>query len=490
MKNKAIFQILSLCFIAALVLVIVSCSDSSEKSTGNDNSNVTTAAESTAEETVAPTILDTLPKDDFGGDTITILARSDSWWQITRISATEINGEIINDAIYNRNLDFEAKYNANLDIQEIPDSLVSPVRNVVLAGEDLYDLVLPNLSDSAVLAGEDILFDLNQVDTIDFTNPAWDQNAVKFYSLAHKLYFGVSDISLGKNECAWIYMFNKRLMEDYSLGDPYQLVRDKQWTFDKSLEMMQAASADLNGNGVADYNDDRFGLQTHDVNYYALLISAGQVLAEKDGDDLPYMNVKTEKFVDVFNKIKDNFVNTTQTVMEQGSEPFLTGPFVSGRALLCGQVLACVRLARGMEDDFGIIPTPMYNENQESYYTYVIPYDVFAVSIPVTAADSERSGMAAQAMAILSDYYVTPAYYDVTITGKALRDENSEEMLDIILNSAVYDMARMYNWGSFASGLANDIKGQKDFASGFARKEESIDKAIQKTIDNFLANAN
>ena len=490
MKKKIVSRILALFIIAATVIGVASCGDSTDKNVGNPDANVTTLVESAKENAPPPTILDTLPKDDFGGETITILARSDSWWQITRISATEINGEIINDAIYNRNLDFESKYNAVLDIQEIPDSLVSPVRNVVLAGEDLYDLVLPNLSDSATLAGEDILFDLNQVETIDFTNPAWDQNAVKFYSIANKLYFGVSDISLGKNECAWIYLFNKRLIDDFALEDPYQLVRDNKWTFDKSLEMMQVASSDFNGNGTVDYNEDRFGLQTHDVNYYALLISAGQVLAEKDNDDLPFMNVGTEKFVDVYNKIKDNFLDKTQTIMEQGSEPFLTGPFVSGRALLCGQVLACVRLARGMEDDFGIIPTPKYDENQESYYTYVIPYDVFAISIPVTASDRERSGMTAQAMAILSDYYVTPAYYDVTITGKALRDENSEEMLDIILNSAVYDMARMYNWGSFASGIAADIKGEKDFASQYARKEASVQTAIEKTIDNFTSNAN
>ena len=490
MRNRTILRILALFILAASILGIASCGDSTGNNTGNAETSVTENVNLDENTPPPPTILDTLPKDDFGGETITILARSDSWWQITRISATEINGEIINDAIYNRNLDFESKYNAVLNIEEIPDSLVSPIRKVVLAGEDTYDIVLPNLSDSAVLAGEDVLFDLNQISTIDFTNPAWDQNAVKFYSIANKLYFGVSDISLGKNECAWIYMFNKRLIEAYSLEDPYQLVKDFKWTFDKTLEMMQAASSDLNGNGKADYAEDRFGLQTHDVNYYALLISAGQVLAEKDADDLPYMNVKTDKFVDVFNKIKDNFADMTQTVMEQGSEPFLTGPFVSGRALLCGQVLACVRLARGMEDDFGIIPTPMYDENQEAYYTYVIPYDVFAVSIPVTAADRDRSGMAAQAMAILSDYYVTPAYYDVTITGKALRDEKSEEMLDIILNSAVYDMARMYNWGSFAGGLSGELKAQRDFASGYAKKEVSIETAIQKTIDNFVSNAN
>ena len=38
---------------------------------------------------------------------------------------------------------------------------------------------------------------------------------------------------------------------------------------------------------------------------------------------------------------------------------------LDGRALLCGQVMAYVRLFRPMEDDFGIIPLPKYDEAQK-----------------------------------------------------------------------------------------------------------------------------
>lgn len=485
MKNRLIAQILALVMIASSVPFFASCSDSTDKGSGDtDTKPADTSSEVQTSEDTTATILDTLPEYDFKGDTISILARSDSWWQITRMDAEELTGEVINDAIYNRNLDFETKYNAVLKIESIADSLSSTIRNVVSSGDDIYDFVLPSLNESAVFAAEDFFVNLNNVSTIDFSNSAWDQNAVSFYSIANKLYYGVSDMSLGKNECAWIYMFNKRLLEEFNLEDPYQLVRDKKWTFDKSLEMMTAASVDLNGNGTID-KEDMYGLATHDVNYYALLISAGQTLAVKDENDLPYMNVSTDRFIAVYDKLKDKFTEKNETIMEYQGETF-----IAGRAFLCGQVMACVRLYREMEDDFGIIPTPMYDETQSQYYTYVIPYDVYGASIPITAKDHGKSGTAMQALAILSAYHITPAYYDVTITGKGLRDEASIEMLDLILSSTVYDMARMYNWGSFAQGIPADIAAKKEFASGYARKEKSINKSIQQTIDSFNENKN
>jgi len=482
MKTKIIAQILVLCM---LVSVLAACSDSDGGNAGTPKDTAAGQNDIGAAETeVVTSILDALAPGDFGGETLTVYTKADSWWQITRMDAEELTGEVINDAMYNRNIDFETRYNATLNIISTTDSMTAPIRAMVTAGDSDYDFVLPNLSESATLAAEDIFFNLHSIDAIDFTNKAWDQNAVNSYSIANKLYYGVSDISLGKNECAWIYMFNKRLLEEFNLEDPYTLVKEHKWTFDKSLEMMQAASVDLNGNGIVDA-DDMYGLATHDVNFYALLISAGEVFATKDDKDLPYMDVSTDKFIEVYDKLKDKFTEKEQTVMEYELQTF-----VAGRALLCGQVMSCVRLNREMEDDFGIIPTPMYDESQGRYYTYVIPYDVFAASIPITAKDREKSGAAIQALAILSDYYLTPAYYDVTITGKGLRDESSIEMLDIILSSTVYDIARMYNWGNFASGISADVAAKREFASGYARKEKSIGKAIDQTIEKFMANQN
>jgi ABC-type glycerol-3-phosphate transport system substrate-binding protein len=441
-----------------------------------------TAAETTAAETTS--ILDTLPKVNLEDITVRALARNDSWWQLTEISSEELNGEVINDAIYNRNLKLESHLRITFEVEHV-DSVGTTIRSLIMADDDQYDFVMPNMNESATLAADDMFVNLKKISSLDMTNPAWDQNANDYFSIAGKLYYGVSDISLGKNEAIWCYMFNKTLIDDYALENPYQLVRDGKWTFDKSHEMMTVATKDLNGDGKMTSDVDQYGLATHDVNYYALMIAGGEPLAGKDNNGMPVITVGDQRFTAVYDKICALFPKNDMTVIEYQGQTF-----IAGRSLLCGQVLACVRLYRSMEDDFGIIPMPKYDDVQEKYYTYVIPYDIFAASVPITVKDTDVSGVVLQTLAILSDYYVTPAYYDITITGKGLRDEESAEMLDIILKSTVYDLARMYDWGTLASGIQTNIIAQKEFASFYAKREKHAKKALEKTIDAFSANVN
>ena len=341
------------------------------------------------------------------------------------------------------------------------------------------------MNESATLAAEDMFVNLYSISTLDMSNPAWDQNANDYFTIAGKLYYGVSDISLGKNEAIWCYMFNKKLIADFSLDDPYSLVREGRWTYDISHEMMAAVTDDLNGDGKMTPDADRYGLATHEVNYYGLMIAGGEPLARVDSEGMPVITAGSDRFISLYDILLSFFTKNDMTIIEYEGQTF-----IAGRALLCGQVLACVRLYRSMEDDFGIIPMPKFDDAQEQYYTYVIPYDIFTSSVPITVKDTSVSGSVLQALAVLSAYYITPAYYDITITGKGLRDEESAEMLDIILASTVYDLARMYDWGGIASGLTGNIVAGKEFSSYFARREKAVQTALEKTIEAFESNVN
>lgn len=468
---------ISLLLVLFFIIAAASCGQSDETVAGETSAEIASGEETTS-------ILDTLPNVNLENITVRALARKSSWWQLTEISYDELNGEVINDAIYNRNLKLESQLRINFEVEHV-DSVGNTIRSLILANDDQYDFIIANMNESATLAAEDMFINLNKISALDMKNPAWDQNANDYFTIAGKLYYGVSDISLGKNEAIWCYMFNKTLINDYSLEDPYQLVRGGKWTFDKSHEMMSVVTKDLNGDGKMTADSDQYGLATHEVNYYGLMIAGGEPLAGIGSDGLPEITVGDERFTAVYDKISTLFPKNDMTIIEYEGQTF-----IAGRALLCGQVLACVRLYRGMEDDFGIIPMPKFDDMQEQYYTYVIPYDIFTASVPITVKDQEISGVVLQTLAILSDFYVTPAYYDITITGKGLRDEESAEMLDIILKSTVYDLARMYDWGTIASGLTGNIIAQKEFASYYARREKTVLADLEKTIEAFSANVN
>lgn len=71
--------------------------------------------------------------------------------------------------------------------------------------------------------------------------------------------------------------------------------------------------------------------------------------------------------------------------------------------------------------------------------------------------------------------YVTPAYYDVALSGKFTRDEESAEMLELIFTTKFYDLGQ---WGSDIYGsLCSLIISDKDnIASVMAKMESKTQK--------------
>jgi hypothetical protein len=135
-----------------------------------------------------------------------------------------------------------------------------------------------------------------------------------------------------------------------------------------------------------------------------------------------------------------------------------------------------------MVSNFGLIPYPKYNEEQTAYPCMV--NDVATVlGVPVNAADTARSGVILEYMSYLSRIYLKPAYYEVALKGKFMRDEESGEMLDLIMRDRVFDLGYIFDWGGLASNYrASVMKKSADFASMYERYEEKARDAVDKLV--------
>ena len=92
-----------------------------------------------------------------------------------------------------------------------------------------------------------------------------------------------------------------------------------------------------------------------------------------------------------------------------------------------------------MESPYGLIPLPKWNEEQSNYYTFV--HDQYSIGgIPVSVQDPAMTSAVMEALAAESYRYVTPAYYDVVLNGKYLRDADSSEMLELAMAGVNVDM--------------------------------------------------
>ena len=156
--------------------------------------------------------------------------------------------------------------------------------------------------------------------------------------------------------------------------------------------------------------------------------------------------------------------------------------FMDGRVLFAPEVLVHIETMRDCKVDVGILPPPKYDETQEDYVCYADGWCVNVVSIPVTNASPDDAGFLLEAMAADSMNNLTPAYFDVVLTDKYARDEQSIRMLDLILDSVVMDNANIFSWGSIESTVSDAIYKGTSIASSIEKKIKALDTAINKTV--------
>lgn len=73
---------------------------------------------------------------------------------------------------------------------------------------------------------------------------------------------------------------------------------------------------------------------------------------------------------------------------------------------------------------------------------------------------------------------VRHAYFDVTITNKTIRDEESAEMLDLIFSTRIYDLGFIFNWGSMGYLLESVYPDAGTFISKYEKAEAKAITAI------------
>jgi hypothetical protein len=139
-----------------------------------------------------------------------------------------------------------------------------------------------------------------------------------------------------------------------------------------------------------------------------------------------------------------------------------------------------VTMLREMECNFGILPNPKLNEAQSEYYNAVHAWCTTSVSIPITA-DPERTGIVLEALTAESYYTLRPAYYDISLKNKLMRDDESGEMLDLIFDTRCYDLGHVYNWGGVFDMFGSLAAAKStDFVSGYEKIMPKIEKDMQK----------
>ena len=441
------------------------------------------------------------PDVDYGGYKFKVLNYEIMSWAYTPMTAEEQNGDVINDAIYLRNSVVEEKL--NIKIIDIPVSWASmdaPLKNSVKAGTNDYDISMMHAYGGAGKAAQTGIFmNLNDVESLDLNEPWWDQNANKNLEIAGKLYFTTTDATAFTYDMMGVMYFNKQMCTDLGLENLYDTVREKNWTMDKMLEMMRAAKRDTDGDGVYTY-EDIWGFTAHAVDDQYFFGGQKMSVVDKDNEGYPVLRSPDEHYVSAYAKMREVFnLSGGDCISTWSNEGKIVGKteelqspesfFTANKALFLCQALSVSRIMRESEMDFGIIPFPKYDKNQDNYYA-VLNGNFPSFQIPVTQENPEMVGVIMNALTATSSTTLKPAYYDVSLNNKLLRDEDSIEMIEIGLQNRVYDLALVYGWGDMMDQFrkaAFSPDGENP-VTVYEKYEGKAQAAIDKMINAFKQN--
>jgi ABC-type glycerol-3-phosphate transport system substrate-binding protein len=487
--NKLFRAITITLLLTAIILAAFSCESDGNQGGGesSDTTVANTETDTANTETDTAVTLDLPSTLNFNGEDVTFLVVDNSFEFYTskEIFAETLNGELFNDSVYGRNLQIEELLNIN--IKEIRSrNAVTDASQSLTAGDTEYDIVMPYMNDTIKLAQSGLLYDLNSINYLDLDKPWWDQRANANLSINGKIFMTTGDISILDNECTMVMFFNKKLISDYKLEIPYDLVRNNQWTLDKVFAMSEVVTEDINGDGALNQND-QWGLSVAGNAPHSMYFSSGERMsAVIDGEMQIVMN--NERAVTIIDKILELVLNPKILAAATGDTSYDTvnKMFNESRVMIVTFALVDINGLRDAEFEFGILPYPLYSETQESYNNLISTGLVPSTSVPYNSRNTDKVGAVLEAMAYYSVDTLTEAYYDNALKLRYARDDESGEMLDIIFATRVYDMAYIYNWGGIGSLIESIYSSKKTgFASVYAAKEPAILAAMQETIDLF-----
>ena len=430
---------------------------------------------------------------DLTGKTFTIIVRGSvagTYQSDDFTTESELYGELIEDAVKRRNDMVEQIYGVTLDVVK-SDTYYNDIVLDCQSNLGTYDAVMPTLAQLSTLAGQNYLYDLTSLNSFDPEAPWYDQNCSDAFSINGQLYFTTGDITILNKVNTPSILFNKAMASKYFPDkDFYQLARDKQWTFDTMVECAREVASLTTADGS--YSDENiYGIVSSYGDASLFYGSAGELICNKDAEDLPYLSIgTTTRSVTLAQKVLETMAdgaNNWLLYAQECATPIWETSFAvfyEGRALFRPSAFSATTKLRKLSDiEFGVLPMPMMDSTQTEYYSYCGSGETAGIAIPICADDPEFSAYMIEAYSAWAKNFLTKAYYEVNLRYKDLRDNESEEMLDIIFGNIIYDIGECYDFGGLSS-MFNDLA--KNRSADIVSNIESRKSEAQSKIDELL----
>lgn len=451
-----------------------------------------------------------LPRTTYNGKTYTVLYRQGQQYEEEWISDETRKGDVINDAIASRNQAVIDRYGITLDYESGKVSTESFENDfwakvTTNRTDDIYQLLAGYTYRLAKVSVQGYCLNwLNpeQIPEVDTTAEWWDGDFIQAAKYNGCTYIATGPLSLTDMYSSACIFFNKDLLNQYkgpnATDELFELVQNGGWTLDKLIEYAKDCTETVEGDETGE--NTIFGLTTTQSTMIDAYIYASDItMTYRDTSGV----IKLTK-ADSNNRILA-LSETLKDLYKSGNAKLTSSLTPEHVQLLCeGKAVFAAGTLSSAKDiqtyasslQYGVIPYPKYNEEQEEYHTYKLDYKTgFCIPRAVLEhGNQEFVGTITEALAYYSNKFVKPALYEKVLTHKLVQDRNSSESIDKILNGGLYEFANIYAyaWGdneSPAHLLRKVVQNKLDFSSEYSAKYKGNGKGTYEKLLTALLNS-
>ena len=456
--KKTVSAIVSLLLIVCMLISVIACANKNGEDT---NTPIANTSEEPGDETSAPEVDPGFVSDlsglNYNNTDIWFLTAGQSYAK-DEFDSFEVSGDIILNAVYRRNSQVENALGVTFRVELASDSDVfavgDKIKALVRAGDHTYDIVtLPGYTQAEyVLEGD--FHNLLNVENLNLDKLYWTQGFNSVMSNGSQQYMASGAFSISMIRNMYITIYNKSIFEARNLPDLYELAMNGEWTAAKQIELIKGLYNDENGDGARD-KDDFYGFVSGtctsvdpywvSFNIPFIEVSSGEYV----------MNINNEKLVDALQIIIDLIKNNGDTWNNGGSGDIdgshSTTAIKKFSERGCAMTTTTIFMIEsqltqsGFTDDYGIVPIPKFNEEQQDYYTHT--QDQLTLMGIVSTADAGALPMLGAVMDQISYFSykeIFPAYYETALSYKYLQNYESKIMLDKIYRSLKIEGCFLY----------------------------------------------
>lgn len=481
MKLRFLSLVLALIMLLSVSVVMIGCNEETPGQTDgpSDPNNQTNNDDPYA----GYNIPDSLPERNFASEGMEefVIATQDA--NMTQFFWVEdYDGGTVDNAVYRSVSAVEERFGTTVTAYQAASHLA--IQTGITTQDGSFDFAFMLDVTAAGFSLENLFTNLYDLEALDFSKPWWPDPSVAALTYQNKMYLGSSTMSyLGLGQTFLTY-FNKTIFTDNGLDYPYKDVMAGNWYLEDMIELAEDYGNYDENNDIKDI-EDTFGFLAPN-GFYGWFESFGIELITKEDGNL-VLNASCEEAYDLIENVHYIIIESDGGYTD--SEQNVNEMFSNNQAMFVyGKLRNAYDTFRYHTVDYGILPVPKLNEDQENYHSAYTDRFFVIPSSSVSGKDAQDIGFILEALSAQGYRTIYPAYYEEAMQNRYSTDAESKQILSMLHQYRVISFSYVYGGKECYSRALNTLiaeRQSKDYASFLAEGADAAEQKLIKLRDLF-----